>query len=89
MTLFDLNATWKIAFTESCQIRNFAATATFSISIKSLWKSLNLVETWKYWSLKETITSYKQKLVYEDNHGEILGTKYDNQAKWDKSRKLW
>ena len=39
------------------------------------WEWFEVLKKPKYWSLKETGTSYKQKFVWADNPGQIYETK--------------
>ena len=50
--------------------RNFCATAELDIYIKDLKKALTQYKRSRYWSLKETGMSHKQKFVNADNPGQ-------------------
>ena len=72
MTLFDLNQIREKILTENCSIQVFSTAAIRYISMKSLRRALSLWKISNYWSLKKNGTSYKQKFVYTDSHGQNI-----------------
>ena len=66
-SICDLKETCKIVPTENCQFWNFLATHSVYVSIKSLTKASKLLKMLRYWSLKETGTSYEQRFGFTKN----------------------
>ena len=57
ITIFDLTQLWIIGLTEQCSIWNFSS--MFSLFFHTFRQVLKFSKKTKYWSLKETGTSYK------------------------------
>ena len=57
ITIFDLTQLWIIGLTEQCSIWNFSS--MFSLFFHTFRQVLKFWKKTKYWSLKETGTSYK------------------------------
>ena len=59
----------KYCLNKTIQIGHFAQHPHI-IFVSKIWERLEILKRWNYWSLKEIETSYEQKFVHTDNHGQ-------------------